>query len=123
MRVVVTGSRHWLDARAVRMSLDEYFNCVAEVDHGSAIARVAAGDATGVDDAAIMWARSKGLECAVYPAEWTRYGRIAGPARNERMLLAERPTALLAFPGGAGTDDCVKRARRLGILIVHMRYT
>jgi len=45
------------------------------------------------------------------------HGRAAGPIRNRQMLEEFRPAIVLAFPGGAGTANCVKTARELGILV------
>ena len=115
MKIVVTGSRDWPDSRKIRYKLDEF--AISRT-----IERVGVGDATGVDDAAATWAIMRKIDCRVYAADWRRLGKIAGPARNERMLLTERPDVLLAFPGGSGTDDCKKRAERLGIQIVEMTF-
>jgi hypothetical protein len=34
------------------------------------------------------------------------------------MLAAEHPDMVLAFPGGRGTADCVRRARARGLLVI-----
>jgi hypothetical protein len=113
MRVVVCGSRILSQPGRVRVALDKF--------HGERpIDRLAAGDADGVDDAAITWARALQIPAWRYAAEWKRLGAIAGPARNERMLLAEKPDALIVFPGGIGTNDCAMRAAHKGIEIVRM---
>lgn len=49
------------------------------------------------------------------PAEWRRYGKAAGPIRNQRMLNELHPTIVYAFRAGkksSGTDDMIKRAKR-----------
>lgn len=44
-----------------------------------------------------------------YPADWKRFGRGAGPMRNQTM--ADRmPDLVLVFPGSAGTADMKRRA-------------
>jgi hypothetical protein len=53
----------------------------------------------------------RGVWCEVYRAEWSTHGRSAGPRRNALMLDRERPVLVVAFPGGTGTRDMVRRAR------------
>lgn len=53
-----------------------------------------------------------------FPADWHRDGKAAGPIRNRRMLLEGMPDLVVAFPGGRGTADMVRRARAAGIEVV-----
>jgi hypothetical protein len=47
-------------------------------------------------------------------ADWS-IGRKAGPIRNQRMLDEHAPDLVVAFPGGRGTADMVRRARKSGV--------
>lgn len=57
------------------------------------------------------------------PAKWSWAGKRAGRERNRDMVnciavmfdLRPRNALCLAFPGGSGTADCVRRARAAGI--------
>lgn len=74
----------------------------------------------GADWQAHRWAQSTGVPTDPYPADWDRFGRAAGPLRNQRMvdaLWTVRHRLVAAFPVGssAGTMDCVRRAERAGI--------
>lgn len=82
--------------------------------HGPLV--VVHGGATGADAIANAWAfaqRAAGREVYVecYPAEWAKYGKAAGPIRNQKMLMETSPDLVLAFPGGKGTADMVARAK------------
>lgn len=68
------------------------------------------GGARGADRMAAIWARERGLLAIQFLADWRRHGIAAGPCRNQRMLDEGRPDAVLAFPGGAGTGDMIRRA-------------
>lgn len=56
-------------------------------------------------------------EIGQHPADWTVDGNAAGPRRNIRMLEAERPDLVLAYPDpdSRGTWHCVKQAIHRGI--------
>ncbi len=82
------------------------------------IDRVIQGDCpTGADKMARMWAISRNHHFDSYPADWKSHGRAAGPLRNQQMLDVGKPTRVVAFPGGRGTADMVRRARRAGVLV------
>jgi hypothetical protein len=61
------------------------------------------------------WAAINYVRTEVFPADWVRHGRAAGPVRNTRMLNDGEPDLVIAFPGGHGTADMVKQARAAGI--------
>lgn len=77
--------------------------------HGEEL-RIVHGGASGADAMAARWADEHGYECVAYYADWGREGRAAGPKRNQRMLDAEHVSLVVAFPGGRGTADMVRRA-------------
>jgi hypothetical protein len=110
MKVLVTGGRSYADANAVYSELDQLLgqapqDCLTIIQ----------GAASGADKLARDWCIARKVPFANYPADWTTYGRSAGPRRNQRMLDREQPDLVLAFPGGAGTEDMVARALRAGV--------
>jgi len=40
--------------------------------------------------------------------------------RNMTMLIKFKPDAVIAFPGGTGTDDMVKQARQHKVRIIFL---
>ncbi|HEY9816850.1 MAG TPA: DUF2493 domain-containing protein, partial [Candidatus Obscuribacterales bacterium] len=62
------------------------------------------GNAKGADKLAGEWAERKGIKTLVFKAEWKKYGKRAGYLRNTRMLKEGKPTAVMAFEGGVGTE-------------------
>lgn len=77
---------------------------------------------TGADELAVRWAK-KHLpkdRFTGFMANWQQFGNAAGPERNGRMLREFRPDKVLAFPGGAGTADCVRQAEALGIEVIRI---
>lgn len=72
------------------------------------------GNAGGADGCAAIWAGSNGVVQARVPALWGLDHKGAGPRRNAAMA-ALRPDVCLAFPGGNGTADMVRRCKEAGI--------
>lgn len=87
---------------------DKYGNWLPNV-------RIITGGAKGVDSAAIDWAVVNWCEFKEYLADWRKHGKAAGPIRNQQMLDEEKIDLVVAFPGGSGTADMVRRARKAGI--------
>ena len=73
------------------------------------------GGARGADDLAGQWAEVNGVPQDVYWADWERYGKPAGIIRNRKMLEVGCPDLVVAFPGGRGTQDMVRRATEAGV--------
>jgi hypothetical protein len=49
--------------------------------------------------------------------EKRRRAEKSGPLRNQRMLDEGKPDLVVAFPGGGGTKDMVRRAVQAGVII------
>jgi hypothetical protein len=118
MKVLVCGSRHWTKRAPIERRLS-MFGPGAVVIHGA--------HWEGADAIADAVARGLGLVVRRYPAEWTRYGRSAGPRRNSRMLLEEHHPPkdpidfCLAFAEdfsvSFGTSDMRRKAGAAGIRV------
>lgn len=83
---------------------------------------IISGGARGADTLADKWSALHGINMEVYPAEWERYGKAAGPIRNQLMLdrlLQEEIPRLLAFlaKGSKGTKNMIDIASNQDINI------
>lgn len=108
MIVAVTGGRDFDDREFIHFILDG-------LHHSNRITTLRNGGASGVDLIAYGWARSRQVPVQTFNPDWEQFGKRAGPDRNRRMLAAEPLCGgVVAFPGGRGTADCVRQARRLG---------
>jgi hypothetical protein len=110
MRVLVTGGRDFSDRTLLFEALDRLHTA-----HGFTV--LIHGDANGADRLSGEWAASKGIKVEVHPADWKKHGRAAGPIRNQKML-EEKPELVVAFPGGKGTADMVRKAKQAGLEVV-----
>lgn len=110
-RVLVCGGRDFDNAAWLRLTLDE-------LHAAEPYTLLIEGGAGGADRLAREWATTKGIPVATFDAEWMAHGRRAGPIRNQRMLEEGQPDEVVAFPGGRGTADMVRRARAAGITVL-----
>lgn len=83
MFIAVCGSRHFTDKEFVYRKLDEVID--QQTDDTIIIIQ---GGASGADALAVDYAVDHKLAWGTYEADWSRYGRSAGPIRNERMAVA-----------------------------------
>ncbi len=111
MKILVCGDRNWTDYDAVYAALDA-------LDAEAGPVTVISGMARGADTHAANWAAATGRSLLPFPADWKRYGRGAGPVRNQQML-DEGPDLVLAFhddlAASKGTADMVRRSERAGV--------
>lgn len=108
MRILVCGGRKFNDPVIVNATLDA-------VHATKGIDVLIQGGADGADWLARMWAKNNNIRCEQYHAEWAKHGKAAGPIRNQQMIDEGKPDLFVAFPGGKGTADMVKRLKAAGI--------
>jgi hypothetical protein len=70
------------------------------------------------DYLAFRWALANDITVITVPAKWDD-GAWAGPARNKKMADM-KPDAAIAFPGGKGTEDMVRRLKKAGIPVLEV---
>lgn len=112
MRVLVCGGRNFADYKLLTSTLDQLHGQQAK------ITSIIHGGAKGADTLAGEWADSRQVQCKVYDAQWNTFGRAAGPIRNQKMLSIQNPNIVVAFAGGNGTWDMIKRSRKTSAQVI-----
>ena len=110
MKIIVSGGRDFKLWAMLRGALDYQHK------HIEPITCIVHGGASGADDLAQAWAEENCISTKIYPADWDKHGRAAGPIRNKAML-EENPDAkmLVVFPGGKGTANMLRLAKEAGL--------
>lgn len=108
MKLLACGGRDFNDRAKVREVLDRYEGPI-ELAHGGA---------RGADSLVGAYAIDRGWPVRVFQADWKAHGKAAGHIRNQQMLDEFAPDLVVAFPGGRGTADMVRRARKAGVLVM-----
>lgn len=114
--VIIAGGRDFQDYDLLEKTVDQFLS-----DQQDEIT-IFCGTAQGADSLGERYAESRGYAVRYFPPDWRRYGRAAGPKRNQEM--AEAADALAAFWDGEsrGTGDMIRSARRRGLRLLVTRY-
>lgn len=111
MNVIICGGRDYDRPRVVGAVLDRLAERFGLPD------AVFSGCAKGADQLGKQWARSRDVDVEWFPAQWKALGKAAGPIRNQQMLDAGAD-AVVAFPGGRGTEDMISKAEDAGVTVI-----
>lgn len=109
MRVLICGSRDWLDNGAV---LDR----VCELPDDAVVIQGRAQGADSMARSAALMNQMWVIDVPVEGPHWSRHGRSAGHKRNHLMLDLQ-PDLVIAFQrnGSSGTQGTIDEAERRGI--------
>ena len=107
MRAIVCGGRDYDHKETVFKTLSEI-----------GVTFLIEGGASGADATAADWALLFNVPSRRFNADWSAHGRAAGPIRNRQMLEEGKPDIVVAFPGGRGTANMIKQARKAGVEVL-----
>lgn len=117
MRVLVCGGRDFYDWEFFSYSLQKLLDYIDPNE-----LTIISGAAKGADTLALRFAYECRCQIKEYPADWKKYGRKAGPIRNQQMLDEGKPDLVVAFPGGRGTADMIKRSKTANVPVIEVKY-
>lgn len=118
-RVIIAGSRKYNDYYRMLEELDNLgIHLINTIDP----IEIVSGHAPGADTLGERFAKAYNYPLKIFPADWDKYGKAAGPIRNEQMAkyAAEADRGILiAFPIGEsrGTNNMIKLAKHYGLEI------
>ena len=113
MNVAIVGYRLFKD-------YDRFGEIVDKFLEENDVKMIISGGATGADKLADRYAREHNIPLEVYPADWKKLGKRAGPVRNTQIV--KRADVVIAFLSkkSKGTLDTIFKARKAGKrVIVH----
>lgn len=117
MRFIICGSRDFHDFEMAKKVLDDFL-CRTTF---SPLTCVLSGTAQGADSLGELWAKQNNIPVERYPANWNKYGKIAGFLRNSEMV--KKADAIIAFWDGTsrGTKDTIEKALAAGlhVFVIH----
>ena len=119
-RILVTGSRDWEDAHIIETELTKAWKRFGFPDE---IVLVSGNCPTGADHIAEQIWSMMGLQTELHPANWTKYGKAAGPLRNREMVALGADLCLAFIKNNSrGATHCLTLAQEDDIPCAVWRY-
>jgi len=124
VRVLISGDREW-SKRGIMETI--FLGLYTQVGKQLIIIE---GEARGADrmarDIAEIYLQPENI--LRFPADWTKYGKGAGPIRNKQMLVEGEPDLVLCFhddiQSSKGTKNMAEQAEKAGVPVyVISRYS
>ena len=123
-KIIICGGRHFDDYEALEKVVDKV---ISELKLTSQEIEIVSGHCQGTDLLGELYAEKHGLKCTVFPANWKKFGKAAGPIRNSEMIKyisdSENPAVIaLVGPNAKGTMDTVNKAIKARFSVYKIGY-
>ncbi|WP_298286857.1 DUF2493 domain-containing protein [uncultured Lutibacter sp.] len=111
MKLIIAGSRTFTDYKKLFEVCDQILQDQNNIEI------VSGAYYRGADKLGEQYAKERGYKLIRFPPDWERFGKAAGPKRNEQM--ANYADALIAFWEGKsrGTKNMMQLAETKGLKI------
>lgn len=117
MKILITGSRNWLDVGVIDEVLNRYNNY-----NPTSHTLITGCCPTGADKMAEDIASKLGWTIERHAAEWDKYGKRAGPIRNQKMVDSGADICLaFILNESKGATHCSNAAEKAGIKVTRWR--
>lgn len=103
MKTIIAGSRTINDMGLLEQVIK---------DSGFHISEVVCGGARGVDSLGKKWAEEYGKYCALFLAQWDKFGKRAGYIRNAQMADYADAVIILWDGRSKGTKHMIEQAEK-----------
>lgn len=120
-RIIIAGTRTFDDYALLRKTMCNLFGHVPpsqmEVMSGHCL--------TGADHYGEVFAKRNGIRLTLFPADWKKYGKAAGPVRNRQMAEYAAPDGycVIFWDGKSrGSRNMIAEAKKAGVKTVIVMY-
>lgn len=122
LKILICGGRHFCDYALLESIADN----VVKEQFFSEI-EIVSGHCIGADRMGEEYAKRRNYALKIFPAEWKKYGKRAGPIRNKQMIdyIAEFENKIvIAFtsPNTKGTKNTIALAKKANIRVIETGY-
>lgn len=107
MKIAVVGSRTFTDSEALNADLDALLQAFGPFT-------LVSGGAQGADRLAATWALEHELPLEIHYPDWKRWGRSAGPRRNQLIVAGADRVIAYWDRQSRGTLSSIRFAESLG---------
>lgn len=115
-KIIIAGSRTFNDYELVRKTMSALFGNISP----SQMEIISGHCPSGADRLGEMFAERNGIRLTLFPADWDKHGKAAGPIRNKQMSeYVSSDGYLVAFWDGKsrGTKNMIEEAHRVGATV------
>lgn len=109
MKIVIAGCRDYNNYDEAEIFIEEVLHSFIDINEIT----IVSGNCTGADKIGEIFALKHNLKLEIHPAEWKKYGKYAGPKRNQ--IMAEIADIVICFwdKKSRGTASMIKCAKKL----------
>lgn len=123
-KIIICGGRNFDNYYYLTYAVDDVLSELG-LDYDEV--EIVSGNCSGADQLGERYADEHDIPCNIFPADWEKYGRAAGPIRNSAMLDYAKNCEIpivIAFvsPKSKGTLDTVNKAKKQGFKIYINEY-
>jgi hypothetical protein len=86
----------------------------AVIASGFDITEVVSGTAKGADTLGEFYAAEYDIPCKLFPPDWDKYGKAAGPIRNGQMKDYADAAIVFIWDGSRGSANMIKQMEKAG---------
>lgn len=123
-KIIIAGGRDFNDYPLLEIEVKKF---IVEMAQGKKLNRfrdltIISGNAIGADRLGEQFATENWIGIENYPADWDKYGKAAGPIRNEEM--AKNATHCIVFWDGKsrGTKNMIENAQKYKLVLKIIHY-
>lgn len=113
MKTIICGYRGFNDYDIMKAVIE---------GSGFDITEVFCGCCRGADQLGDRWAKENNIPIRYFPADWSAYGRPAGPIRNQKMVDEADALIAITHTESRGTMDAINKATHRGLRVFVYNY-
>ena len=122
LRILVCGGRRFDDYDLLEKTINDV---IAEA--GRTDIEIVSGHCVGADKLGELYAEKHNAQVKIFPAEWKKYGKRAGPMRNKQMvdyISGFKNKIVIAFVSAntKGTRNTITLAKKANIRVIEKGY-
>ncbi len=123
LKILICGGRHFTDYRLLEETVN---NIITEMLCDDI--EIVSGHCMGADRLGEFYAKKHGTALKIFPAEWTKYGKCAGPIRNRQMIdyingFENKVVIAFVSANTKGTRNTIAFAQKANIRVIEKQYT
>ena len=115
MKLIIAGTRTFTNYQKLKQICDYFLQDQDTIE-------IVSGACRGADKLGEQYAKERGYKLTQFHADWNKYGKAAGPKRNQQM--ANYADALIAFWDGKskGTLNMIEFANqnKLSVTVINL---